>query len=150
MQTLKPATPTQGPLTENSSYKNFSPRVGLASDVPGKGKTSIRASFGVYYDIANFGSAVREADSGMPPLRLGLTVANPGPLGPFPLPIAGLAVGKSGQGIDYDAKQPYDMQYNLTAEQQLPFDIGLAVSYVGLRGIHLWEKLKKNPDRPTH
>ncbi len=46
-------TGTDGQPFINPYYKNFSPRVGLAWDVTGNGKTSVRASFGKYFDIAN-------------------------------------------------------------------------------------------------
>src|SRR6202043_289925 len=44
--------------------------------------------------------------------------------------------------------QPHDLQFNLTVEQQLPFGIGLSVSYVGNRGIDLWDGLEGNPVIP--
>ena len=47
---------TQGPIFRNASLYNFSPRLGFAWDVTGKGKTSIRGAFGEYYDIANYGA----------------------------------------------------------------------------------------------
>ncbi len=45
-------------------------------------------------------------------------------------------------------KQPYSLQYNLTVEQQLPFAMGLSVSYVGYRGIHLITGEEGNPVVP--
>src|SRR5438093_11983281 len=42
------------------------------------------------------------------------------------------------QGMAYDLDQPRSLQYNFTVEQQMPLGMGLAVSYVGFRGIHLW------------
>ena len=150
---LKPATLTPGPIMNNPSYKNFSPRVGFAYDLTGRGRTSIRGAFGVYYDIANLGSAVRETASGMPPLRKAISVSNsttaPVALGPLPFVFAGKPIGVTGQGLDYDSKQPYNMQYNITVEQQLPSSIGVSVSYVGMRGIHLFEKADINPTLPT-
>jgi len=36
----------------NSNWKLLDPRVGLAWDVFGDGRTSIRAGFGIYHDLA--------------------------------------------------------------------------------------------------
>jgi hypothetical protein len=51
--------------------------------------------------------------------------------------------------MDYNIKQPYALEYNLTVEQQLPGGMGLAVSYVGFRGIHLFDFGEMNPYKPS-
>src|SRR5712691_12661574 len=43
------------------------------------------------------------------------------------------------QTMAYDIQQPRSLQYNFTVEQQAPFGMALAVSYVGFRAIHLWQ-----------
>lgn len=50
---------------------------------------------------------------------------------------------------DYNVKQPYLMQWNLSVDQQLPFGVGLTVSYVGTRGVHIWGQSEANPCVPT-
>jgi outer membrane receptor protein involved in Fe transport len=39
------AEPTLGPMMENSSLRNFSPRIGFAWDVTGNGRTAVRGGF---------------------------------------------------------------------------------------------------------
>jgi len=155
---------TYGPVMRNPTLKNFSPRVGFAWDVLGNGKTAIRSGFGLYQDVANFGSALNQIPLGMPPYsRQNIVSSNPQGLRlPVPLqfpdiPIASVCAkdlppancSNRLQTMAYNVGQPRSVQYNFTVEQQMPLGIGLATSYVGFRGIHLWQVREGNPIPPT-
>jgi hypothetical protein len=47
--------------------------------------------------------------------------------------------------LDYNAKSPYIRQYNLTVQQQLPWNMALTVGYVGSEGMNLFRLEEQNP-----
>jgi hypothetical protein len=142
------AATTQGPPINNYSLRNFSPRVGFAWDPTGSGKMSLRGAFGIYYDIGNVGVTLEQALLGTSPLIITCTVTNASPAA-IQVPLIYSANGNCATLFtnQYNAQQPHTLQYNLTADRQLPFGMGLTVSYVGLRGIHLYANREGNPTR---
>jgi len=140
---------TQGPIMRNASLKNFSPRVGFAWDVTGKGNTSLRGGAGIYYDVGNIGSALNGQARALPPFTTSSNVQNTlGQVLTLPLTFAPADAGHEINSVNYNSAQPYIVQYNLTAERQLPGNVALSVSYVGSRGYNLFAVREMNWNIP--
>jgi Carboxypeptidase regulatory-like domain/TonB dependent receptor/TonB-dependent Receptor Plug Domain len=58
---------TSGPVIKNQTLHDFSPRIGLAYDLFGNGKTAIRGGAGIYYDMGNIGTALGQTANGSLP-----------------------------------------------------------------------------------
>ena len=143
------ATGTVGPLFKNPSLRNLSPRFGFAWDVNGDGKTALRGGFGLVYDIGNLGATMYTVASATPPFSNQSQRQTPPPITlSFPLTFPPGTEGKSPRALDYSLQQPHMLQYNLTVERQLPFDMALTLAYGGSRGLNLMQTVDANHTIP--
>ncbi len=122
-------------FTQNNATKLFSPRVGLAWDVFGNGKTSVRAGFGTYYSLIDDLSFLLNS---LPPANT--SISCPGALLPL-LPVTTTwsypaSCSVAPQGVQPDAKTPTVEEWNFRVEQQLTGSTVLRVAYVGSHGYH--------------
>ncbi len=133
---------------------NFAPRLAFTYDPTGKGRTSIRGAWGIFYDsLAGQGDLFQSgvlAPPFTPLVELNATAANPSisfanPLGTgtqtpnlFP---ANLTI--IGWGPEFNT--PSVMHYNLTVQQQIRDNLGLEVGYVGSKGKNLPMFIEINP-----
>jgi hypothetical protein len=146
---------TIGPIIKNNTKHDFSPRIGLAYDLFGNGKISLRAGAGIYYDIGNIGGALEQDVIGSPPFSGLSDIFAPAVQAYWPvqLPLPPSTLNTPSdvtpQFIDYNYKSPYMIQYNASVQQQLPWDMGLSVGYVGNHGVHLSTIRESNPIFPT-
>jgi len=140
-------TPGYGKLY-HPDYRNFAPRLSAAWDVRGKGRTVLRAGWGIFYDAfsqdifldhlpwpvtygpgpAYNGVGPAAMQSGSP---LGSIAANQPIFGGFS-PVT------TAFGVDPNIRTPYMENYNLNLQQQIGKKAVLQLGYVGSQGHRLF------------
>ena len=126
-------------------YNNWGPRVSAAWDVTGKGKTVVRAGYGIFYDAfsqdmfighlpENSGFDPGPAYSGFGPNPISTAGANSGPLDPA-VPVYGFPTAMGDAfGVDQHIRTPYMQNFNLNFQQELSRRTVLQIGYVGSNG----------------
>jgi hypothetical protein len=128
--------------TQNNSPRLFGPRIGVAWDVFGTGRTAVRAGYGMYYSLIDDLAFLLNS---LPPYNSAASCANVAiltiiPVVPPTLPKCPL----SPQGIQSNAKTPAVQEWNLAIEQQLTPNTSLRVAYVGSFAVHELVSLDPN------
>ncbi len=124
------------PWHDNPSLKNLAPRLGVAWDPFGDGKTSVRGGFGIFHDEI-LPKYYFFSGSLNPPFTTRTSIANP----PFPNVVQNfdpnVPIRAQLQTVNYDLQTPYMMQFNANVQRALPWNVDVMVGYVGSRGKNL-------------
>ena len=160
--------PGDAGLPENivgTRWNDLAPRVGIAWDVFGNGKTSIRAGFGIYYSPFTRGISLNRFTL-IQPYTVNISISNGGNannifagapfngVNPFPRPtaadLAGLkklsfipTAGESALALPF--KTQASNEWSFSIQQQLWRAAVLEVNYVGSGSSHLTTSVEGNP-----
>jgi hypothetical protein len=143
---ISDAQVTVGPL-QTTPKDNFAPRIGLAWDVFGNGKTAVRAGAGVYYEQL-VPSSLRNNTGPNYPFKVSIVINNPG-VGVLVADPNNLPAGaRSEFGREDHPHLPATYKWSLNIQQQLTPTTTFSVAYVGSRSNHIQSIINANPFIP--
>jgi len=148
----------------DKDLNNFAPRIGFAWDPFGKTKSSIRGSYGIFYDPMSRGISLNRFTL-IPPFQTQITVfdvdyRNPwtaapyNGVNPFPHPPVGddkglqtipVLPGSGASAFDLSFATPYNQQWDLSIQHEIVKNVLVTVAYVGLKGTKLYQSVNANP-----
>ncbi len=145
---------TGSPYFHNPTLKNFEPRIGLAWDPFGDGKTSVRGAFG-FFDVLPLPAAFSLAIDQSAPFYKFFATGSPqgcqgNPANPAdPLQVFPTCVGDPNNNpnvplttlqtafVQFDPPRNYVMIWSLNVERDVSRNTSVMVGYVGNRGVHM-------------
>ncbi len=150
----------------NTYYKQFSPRIGLAYSL--NDKTVVRAAYGIFYAEGNAdmlsGGTYNEGYNGTVDISSpngGIVPGFAWGTGTLPTFTPSLSptefIGAGSHYASYsslisldrtDSMAPYNQNFTLDVERQLPGQMMLSVAFVGNKGTHLSSRLTNNDKMP--
>jgi carboxypeptidase family protein/TonB-dependent receptor-like protein len=143
MPDLSASEPTIGPLYENPTYGNLSPRLGLVWDPFDDGRTVLRGGYGLYFNTNNHQNLIVTVTN--PPFTPRPVIVNP----TFPNPPFDRAGAISIRPIQFELENPRVHVYNVNVQRELPWQTALTVGYAGSRGLHLLRSNDVNTATPV-
>jgi hypothetical protein len=155
---ITPATAASHGLTRGlvkSWNAGFQPRVGLAWDVFGDGKTALRMGFGRYISRTNVIEDIKRL-AGNPPWTVSVdsgtsaaqdtlatcpTCRTMDAIGPnLKNQVVGVSQTGAFAAVDIHFRPPESYQWNLTVSREVMKNTVLEASYIGNHGLHIWRR----------
>lgn len=133
-----------------ADLNNVAPRIGIAWDPTGSGKWSVRAGFGLFYEyipgIAQFNSEF-SSPPGFPNITINAPTNYTNPLAGLsnPLQPGSIRTPVAFTSLGPDLHLPYDEQWNVSIQRQLPYEVLVEADYIGTAGVGLIRSRPINP-----
>ncbi|HVF30454.1 MAG TPA: TonB-dependent receptor, partial [Pyrinomonadaceae bacterium] len=138
-----------GKFVINSPKTDFAPRVGLAWDPFGDGRTAVRTGYGIYHEQILNGIFLQNIGVN-PPFQqtcavTGINIVNPVPGG---CAVQSVATAPNIRSVQSDWKTPYMQHWSLDVQRQLTSKTIVTAGYFGSKGTNLIGGFELNLLRP--